>query len=558
MAEAARKKLARASVKARQQEIRQCLADGGLGRAPFRIWRGPQSEGPAPTHLHRLCDVLEKLGPVFTFFGIYLASRVDLLPARYCIELTSLSPQVKATPIATVRELIARELACPTEEAYSVFEEEPFDIGLMCQSHRAWLPEGQPVTVRVAHPDVEDQLSADLRSLGVLREAFVGDAWASLSLEGAAEDFRQTLQQQADLVHEANTFEAVAQDAEDCELLSVPKVYRDLSGGKVLTLERRGGWSLEDVLCSSQCDEAEQGTRDEGSVVGLDRRDLAGRLCTVWMQQALRSRYFPVEAGARNVSILPNNQLAFDGVFSSLPSASRKNLWEYLLAASTGDPDKACTHLIQIMGKNRQSVRESELRHQFRQVVPFRDGARSGPLEGTCLGDHLLVHWRLAESHGCQPPQYIVRFFRALLLVNDVAQRLAPGRDSLRDGLENVRVHLALGQMRDLMSLDQLNQGLERYAPLLLELPKRLDEALTLVAEGGARVNLQLRETAENRQQKNSTAAVSALLLVLAALALFAHHLALFQSETGWGGKIVVVVFVLVGVLLLGRLSGTR
>jgi len=290
----------------------------------------------------------------------------------------------------------------------------------------------------------------------------------------------------------------------------------------------------------------------------VERRDLASRLCTVWLQQALLSRFFPVGAAPPDVLVQPDGQLAFRGVYGSLSSDSKKTLWNYLVAASAGDPDTACAYLFKEMEKDPGSVRESDLRHRFRQVVPFRDCELEGGGSRNLLAAHLWVHVRVARAHGCRLPLPLARFYRGLFLVHDAGIQLAPGEDSLRDGLENVRATAALTQLRDLVSLDNLNQNLEKFAPLLLDLPRKMDEVLTLVAEGSARMHLKVRESAERRGQKNATATLVSLLLVLAGSALLAHHYGLLGFEGGWAGTIGFAVCVAAGALLLGRLSGSR
>ena len=57
----------------------------------------------------RLRQALEALGPVFSAFGLYMASRVDLLRVHDRLELAAIADWAEATPDATVRELIARE-----------------------------------------------------------------------------------------------------------------------------------------------------------------------------------------------------------------------------------------------------------------------------------------------------------------------------------------------------------------------------------------------------------------------------------------------------------------
>jgi ubiquinone biosynthesis protein len=449
---------------------------------------------------------------------------------------------------AVLEEVITQELGCRPGEAYGAFEEDPFEVGLLSQSHRACLLEGQPVTVRVAHPGQDDDVTADLASLFLLRNVFFGKDEAVLALDSAIADFRQRIQGETDFGQAVKVLGAIEGDAEECKVLCVPRVFRNLSTGRLLTLERLPGWSLQGLLPSR----AESGSAD------LERRELASRLCTVWLRQALLGRFFPAAVRPHEIWVLPDYRLAFPGIWAALPSASKKDLWEYLLAASTGDPDVACTHLFRLLEKDPRSVHEDELRHRVRQAVPFRDSKRAGRFPSGHLGELVLVHWQFAQAQGCRLPFPLAAFYRAFIRVHEVALQLAPRWDCVRDGLDNVRVMAAFGQFREIMSLAQVNESLERYAPVFLDLPKRLNQALTLMAQGRANMQVRVRESAEKRGSKNATAAVGALFLVLAGMVLVVNHLVQAGLRGSLETKIGVGVVVVLGVFILGRLSRTR
>jgi len=139
------------TLKQRQREVEQRLAMFGLRRGPHRLVRN--AVAPEEDHIRRLRSALEGLGPVFVSFGLYLSTRVDLLAARECLELASLVDRAEASPTDAIRSLITQELGCSPEDAYLAFEENPFASSLLYQQHRAWLKDGQAVTVKLLHPE---------------------------------------------------------------------------------------------------------------------------------------------------------------------------------------------------------------------------------------------------------------------------------------------------------------------------------------------------------------------------------------------------------------------
>ena len=550
MREPLEKRAPRETLKRRQLEIRQCLAEHGLVRGPRRLSPDAAGEG---SHCRRLSAALVSLGPVFSSFGIYLASRVDLLPARNCLELAVIPDRAEPTPIETVWELIRREIGCSPFEVYSAFEEEPFESRLMFQLHRAWLRNNDAVTVKVIRPEFEEQLALDEESLLLLKSALAGETWGDLPIESAISDFRRTLRRQINLLNEVEMMKTLANQVIDIGSLRVPIVHRKLCSPKVLTVERLTGSTLEDLL--SPFDEAgprEYQTASRASTInGVDSRDLANQLCLLWLRLALQGQSFPVEPRADNILILPNNQIAFiGGTFATLPSEAKVNLLDYLIAASNQDPDRACSCLIKEMTKSGEAVGEEELRQRLRQVVPFRDGGWGESGDSDSLAEHLFLHWRLAVRQGYRPLLHLLNFFRGLFWIANSTRRPACGKDALLEALADLRLAAAMSQFREMMSLPEMTDSAHKYTSMMMEMPRKLDEALTLMAEGNALLRLEGAMTAERQRRKGSSAVVIALLLLLASVVLISHHVSSTVSGA-WVDKVSAVAFLLIGALLL-------
>lgn len=545
-------KIARAALKERRQEVEQRLAAFGLARGPRRLLRDAGRGAFEAGRTRRLRAALESLGPVFSAFGLYLSTRVDLLPAPDCLELAAIRDRAEASPPSAVRSLISRELGRAQQDLFFTFEERPFESRLMSQSHRALLADGQEVVVRVIRPEAEEYLRSDAALLPLLKVGFADGTLSGAAFESAVEDFCHTLRRQINCVEEAKVFEALVQDATEFGMLRVPVVYGALCTPRLLTVERLPGASLGHVIPFLRPEEEEAaGPARER----IDREDLARQLCSVWLRQAFLGRFFPVEPSADNITVLPNKQIAFTGGgFDSLPPGPKANLCDYLVAAATDDPDRAYFCLFRELTKEGPPAEHDDLRQRFRQIVPLRDGGWATSGDGNSLAENLFAHWRLAGARGHLPPPHLSSFYRGLFLVAGVARRLAPERDALSEGLQDVRLLTGVEKFRDMVDPRHLGDQLERYGPILMELPQRLDEVLTLAAEGRAGLKIQMPETAAHRRRKNSSAIVVALLLVLAAFALLSPRLA--ASFTGaWVDGFNAVVFVALGGLLLRAAS---
>ena len=92
----------------------------------------------------------------------FAALRHDLLPARVHHALASLRDRVPPLPFDQIRWVVERELGAPLERSFSSFDPTPLGAASIAQVHRASLPDGTPVAVKVQYPWIEASLRADL------------------------------------------------------------------------------------------------------------------------------------------------------------------------------------------------------------------------------------------------------------------------------------------------------------------------------------------------------------------------------------------------------------
>jgi hypothetical protein len=226
---------------------------------------------------------------------------------------------------------------------------------------------------------------------------------------------------------------------------------------------------------------------------------------------------------------------------------------------------------------------EETLRLQWRQVVPFRDGAWSAA--GTSLAEHVFVCARQARGCGFRPRSQLIAFYRGLAAVAAAARLLAPDLkrpehaarperparpehperperrerqedDALLEALKEVRVLTSFSQVRAALSPPWTDQW-GRYAALMSELPRKLDELLALAADSDprtARSPLSPRSPLPPRQEaerpgreESSQLFVAGALLVVGALVLMLHYLEKSGALAGRGEAVAAALFLAVG-----------
>ena len=109
--------------------------------------------------------MLDELGPTFVKFGQVLSTRPDIVPPDIITELRALQDDVRPFPFEQVEQVVEAELGLSLERAFLDFDPTPIAAASIGQVHRATLPNGKRVAVKVQRPGAPRQIEADLALL---------------------------------------------------------------------------------------------------------------------------------------------------------------------------------------------------------------------------------------------------------------------------------------------------------------------------------------------------------------------------------------------------------
>ncbi|HET7758827.1 MAG TPA: AarF/ABC1/UbiB kinase family protein [Gaiellaceae bacterium] len=262
---------------------------------PGRPAIDPDAQSPSERGRH-LREMLDELGPTFVKFGQLLSTRPDVVPPDIVTELQKLQDAVTPFPYEEVERVIREELGLSVEQLFTEFDPTPIAAASIGQVHRATLPNGRRVAVKVQRPNAPRQVEADLalmyQAARLVRERV--KALEFIDPRQLVDEFARSIRQELDYRLEARNAEAFHHDFSGHPRVHIPRVYWSYTRTRVLTLELLEGFKLADLpLDAWQIDE---------------RRRLAYLLTEAWMTMIFRNGFFHGDPHPANVFVLNDGE----------------------------------------------------------------------------------------------------------------------------------------------------------------------------------------------------------------------------------------------------------
>jgi ubiquinone biosynthesis protein len=262
----------------------------------------PGNGGPAVDQLpsergRHLRELLDELGPTFVKFGQLLSMRPDVLPPDIISELRGLQDDVSPFPYEQAEEVLVAELGQPVERVFRDFDPVPMAAASIGQVHRATLPNGRDVVVKVQRPGAQRQIEADLnlmyQAAKLARERV--RALDFIDAEALVDEFARSIRQELDYRLEARNAETFRKNFAGHPHVRIPRVYWSYTRPRVLTLEYLDGTQLADLEVLGWT--AEQ------------RRRLAEVLTEAWMTMIFRHGFFHGDPHPANVLVFSPDRI---------------------------------------------------------------------------------------------------------------------------------------------------------------------------------------------------------------------------------------------------------
>lgn len=404
-------------------------------------------------------------GGLLIKLGQAVASRPDLLPLIYVDACAPLRDQAPARPFSSVRRTLIRSYEGRVDDHLPWIDEQPLAAASFGQVHRAKLPDGTLVAVKIQHPDLGPKVAMDLALLRLALRLFAlaTPGWPTGMVY---DEIARTSREEQDYLHEADAAERLRPVLAKRGLL-VPLVRREHTRECVLVMEFAAGTTLAS-------------TRIADLAPAL-RRDFAGLIIDAWLDMALEVGFFHGDPHAGNFIVDGDKLWLIDfGMTASLGPHERLLYGRFLACVARSDTDGMIDVLAELgvvlPGADLNGLK-ALAREVFNQLAHLNPRSFKNSRRERELSDKVASFLRRME--GLAFPRHTILLSRALGLIEGLIGELVP-EDSLltlaRPRL--TRLSSVRGRLSDLLA--EATDKLKRFAAL----PERIEHLLSVQRPG--------------------------------------------------------------------------
>jgi len=450
----------------------------------------------------RVRHTLEDLGPTYIKLGQLLSGRGDLLPAEYIEELTKLLDQAPPFPYEQVVAQITRELGQPPGAIFTVFEQTPIAAASIGQVHRAVLPSGDRVVVKVQRPNIEQTVRSDLDLL-VHQAQFLEKRSESLQTYNLAEnieELRYSLLNELDYMTEAQNIDRFYHSYADDPTLHIPKVYWEYTTKRIIVMEEIVGIKLTEL--------------DKIRQEGYDLKAIAEVGTDFYLKQIFEDGFFHADPHPANIMVSGDRLAILDfGMVAFLAPKLREDLGDMLVGVISQNTEQVITVMVR-MGIITRATNLRELERDINRLLVRYLGL---PLQQMDVAQILAEILSISFMHHVRLPSDFAMLIRTIIILNGLGKQLNPNyqlvralepfvRQLVQDKLSIKRI--GLNAMRTFESLTMLAQ----------RFPNRLDDLWDQLDEGDLTVGVSVRDLKLIIQRVDRIANRVAFALIVASL----------------------------------------
>ncbi|MBW2615932.1 MAG: AarF/ABC1/UbiB kinase family protein [Deltaproteobacteria bacterium] len=488
------------------------------------------------TRAERVRLSLEELGPTFIKLGQILSTRPDLIPLEYIKELSKLQDQVPPFPYEDVRETLKSETGKFPEELFERFDETPLAAASIGQVHRATLKDGEEVAVKIQRPGIRKTIEVDLEimlHLAGLMERHLEELEAHRPSR-IVDEFARSLEKEINYSAEASHIERFARQFMDDETVYIPKVFRQMSTKRILTMEYVDGIKASEV--------------DRLRKEGYDLPEITRRGADLIMKQIFDHGFFHADPHPGNILVLPNNVIGLVdfGMVGRISRQEREAFTDLVTQVVRGDEKKVVDAVLNLTYYEKDPDR-SEFE---RDLAEFIDQHLYCSLKELEIGKLLQQLLEILTKYRLRLKPDLFLMMKALSTVEGLGLMLDPDFELIKRAEPFIRqIQLRRFNPKTIAG-DMIDTGAELFT-LLKEIPREVRTILKQAREGKVKIEFEHKGLEPMLFTHDRTSNRIAFAIVLAALIIGSSLIILSDIPPKWNDIPIIGLagFIFAGVM---------
>ena len=426
----------------------------------------------------RLRLAFTELGPTFIKLGQMLGTRPDVVGPEIASELARLQVATAADPPQTVRATIKAELGQPPEEIFDEFEEKPFASASIAQAHRARLPTGEKVVIKVQHAGILEKIQPDLDILANLASLAEKHAPQLRAYQPVAlvQQFGHTLLRELDFNSERRNLEEFAAHFADDPTVHFPAARNEFSSRRVLTMERLDGILGTDTTAMVKS--------------GANLDEIARRSANIYLKMIFRDAFYHADPHPGNLMLLPGGVVGVldCGMTGRLDAELAEDIEDTLLAVSKSNATDLAEILLRV-GSAPAGVSRDQFRAEFNEFIADYTNQSLNELDLSAALNQLA---EVIRRYKIILPPPLSLLARTLVELEGTAQKLNP-RFSLAEVVRPFYSKVVRQRFSPRRILNRLQRSYRGWERLVESLPHDLGDIIRRIREGTFPVHLHHR-----------------------------------------------------------------
>jgi ubiquinone biosynthesis protein len=373
-------------------------------------------------------DLFRELGATFIKVGQIMSTRPDLIPDYVSRKLQHLQDDVGPFPLAAVLRTIERDLGRPVSQVFPEFAPVPLASASVSQVHKARLPDGRLVAVKVRRPDVVELCIFDLAVMRIGARALNAiPSISTLAPVATVEEFGRAIFSQLDFRVEARNNRRFRENFRAEPMVVFPEVIDALSSERILTMSFIEGTK---ILSTRQ-------TRS-------DPKRVARLGLQVLLKMIFEDGFVHADLHPGNIFITPDDKIALLdlGLVGELDEPNRRGFTRFFAAWAQRDGDTMARLMYEMSANASDGPPDPEAFERYRAaIIEFVGrywGQRMGEVQ---VGKVLLDMLGILRRHRVRvnPTFTIVNI--AIAVTEGIGKQLDPELDLMSEALPYFLAH---------------------------------------------------------------------------------------------------------------------